>query len=236
MSLPKINQPIYRLTIPSTGEEIRYRPFLVKEEKILLMAMESNDQRIIVDAIIQIIKNCLVSGEVNIKKLASFDIEYLFVNLRARSVSELVELSSQCDECDIPIEFTVNLNDIKAPVVPEYANDGITISEDIGVMMRYPSLESMAIDMSDKGPTDAAFQVIATCVDKIYDADEVHDVKDYSKEDISDWLENLPKGGFDKLQEFFVNIPVLSHTEKITCPKCNTDKDIVLEGMSSFLS
>ena len=235
MSLPKINQPIYRLTIPSTGEEIRYRPFVVKEEKILLMAMESNDQRIIIDAITQIIQNCVVSGELKVDRLASFDIEYLFINLRARSVSEIVELSSPCEDCDIPIEFSINLNDIEVPVVNK-ADEAINISDGIGVMMKYPTLESMSIDMSAGGPTDAAFRVIATCVDKIYDENQIHDVKEYSKEEIVDWLENLPKGGFDKLQEFFVDMPSLSHSVNITCAKCKKDKEIVMEGMSSFLS
>lgn len=234
MSLPKINQPLYRLTIPSTGEEIRFRSFLVKEEKILVMAMESGEPADIADAITQVINNCIVTEGIDVEKLASFDIEWIFLNLRVRSVSDVIDLNKKCSECDEKFEFQINLNEVKPPETPT-TDTKVEITDEVGVILKYPSLSTMSQASVSEGDIDSAFGVVASCIDSIYDADKVYNSRDHSKEELVEWVLDLSKSAFEKIEGFFDSIPAVRHETEVTCIKCQAPNSIVLEGLNDFL-
>lgn len=229
MGLPSIATPQFSTKIPSTGQEIEYRPFLVKEEKILLMALEGGDQKEIARATQNIIESCVIT-DIDVNKLATFDVEHLFLKLRGKSVGELVELKigHSDGECEHKTEVQINLDDIE--VTGDMSDGKIMLDDDIGVKMRYPGIAD--VSQLDEQNTEAMFDVINNCIEYVYDKDNVYN--DFSKKEIKDWTETLSQKQFEKITEFFQNIPKLSYKVEWTCSKCGEKDSITLEGLQSF--
>lgn len=209
MPLPKIDQPLFDVVIPSTQQKVIFRPFLVKEEKILLIAQQSKNDTEIIRAIKQILMNC-IQDPVDIDSLAVFDLEYLFLKLRSKSVNNIVKLSYRDTEDDIIYDFEVNLDDLEIQM-PEKINSKIEINENVGMIMKYPTA-----DITDKmGEFENEVELmtffIINCIDTIYDEENVYNISDYSQSEITEFLDNLDVSTFDKIRNFFENIPKLYH-------------------------
>lgn len=229
MALPSLTAPEFFTKIPSTGQEIKYRPFLVKEEKILLMALEGNDQNEITNAIITILNNCLQEG-VDLTKLATFDVEYLFLKLRGKSVGEVIELrmSHKDGECKHRTDVEVNIDDIN--VTEGRPENKIHLTGDVGIKLRYAGIND--IKGLDTDSSEDMFNLIIDCVEFIYDNENVY--SDFTKKEMADWLEQLSSEQFKKITEFFENSPKLSHEIEWTCKECGKDDSLKLEGLTSF--
>lgn len=240
MGLPKIAVPEYTLTIPSSGKEVKYRPFLVKEEKILLLAMESEETQEILNATQTIIENC-VFGDVDVKNMPTFDMEYIFLQLRSRAKGEIIELNYKCPKCKGEIPIAVKIDDITISKNEKHTND-IKLTEDLGVMMKYPNMElQMEVAASkDTKEIENLFKTITACIDYIYDKDNTYPSKDHTQKEMSDFLESLTDPQFQQLAEFFSTAPVLKHNIELICKNkkerknCNYKESKVLEGLNSF--
>lgn len=228
MGLPKIQHPTFKIELPSTKKNIILRPFTVKEEKILLMARESGDEETIIDTIKQIISNCLYD-DIDVDKLPMFDIEYLIIKLRAKSVGEFVELTYKTKSGEA-IPFTVNLDDIKV-----YREEGHTnkflVTDSIGVVMKYPSL-SMA-NTKSKNLTDELFRKFAMCIESVYDEEKVYD--EFTPDEMNEFIMSLPSTALEKLSQFFANIPKIQHKVKVK-DKAGEEHEVVLEGLNNFFT
>ena len=237
MPLPKIATPTYELELPSTGQTIEYRPFLVKEEKVLVIAMESEDTKQITTAIKTVIKNCIKTRGIKVENLPTFDIEYLFLNIRGKSVGEEIEVNLICpDDNETTVPVTINLDDIQVTKT-EGHNPQIKLDDEIALQMRYPSLDEFIknnFDMSGGSDMDQSFELIASCIDKIYTADEVWTAADCTKKEIRDFLEQMNSSQFKEIENFYTTMPKLSHTLEITNPKTKVTSEVVLEGLASF--
>jgi len=229
MALPKIVHPTYNITLPSTKKKINIRPFTVQEEKLLFMAKASDNPADVLSSVKQIIKNCIID-KVDVDKLATFDIEYLFIKLRAKSVGEVIDLEYTEPGSKDPIKFKINLDNIEVNFNPDHTNK-IIVKDDIGIVMRYPSLEEIAIINNAENEEDAAFEVLLSCVDKIFDKDTVY--SDFTKQDLNEFVNNLPFDAMQKLKNFFETMPAVEHTVKLK-NKQGEEKTIVLKGISSF--
>ena len=236
MSLPVINAPTYELAIPSTKEKIKYRPFLVKEEKILLLAMEEDDEKTITIALKQIIENC-TDGKVDVDKLALFDLEFIFLRIRAKSVGENVQVSLLCEddgETYVPVE--IPLEEIKVVYTKGHKNK-IKLTKDIGITMRYPQLNMMAMQTQGETPTvEATFNILVDCIENITEGETVHERADFNDEELKTFLESLSTKQFQSIQQFFETMPKLQHTVEIENPKTKVMNTITLEGMQSFFA
>ena len=243
MALPKISIPTYELTIPSSGEKVSYRPFLVKEEKTLLMAMESKDTKAMTKAMEDIISSC-TEGDVKIKNLAPFDLEYFFLQLRGRSIGEIIEVKAPrppnftncCEEAteeDI-CELKINIDDIKVDT-SKISSPDIEISGDVGVKMKFPEMDSIS-KYTAEGEMKAAdiFKLIVECIDYIWDGEEIYQAKDHTKKELDNFLESLNTGQFNKIREFFESMPRLTHDVDWVCSKCNKSKTLTLQGIDAF--
>jgi len=237
MPLPKISTPTYELTLPSTGKQIQYRPFLVKEEKVLVIALESEDTKQITTAIKNVIKSCIQTRGVKVESLPTFDIEYLFLNIRGKSVGEVVEVNLVCpDDNETTVKAEINLDDIQVEKTEGHTNK-IKIDNEIMMEMKYPSLDEFIknnFDMSGGSDMDQSFELIASCIDKIYTADEVWTAADCTKKEIRDFLEQMNSSQFKEIENFYTTMPKLSHTLEITNPKTKVTSEVVLEGLASF--
>ena len=237
MPLPTIEVPKYKLKIPSTGKMVTYRPFLVKEEKVLLTALEtSNDESTLVDALINLVDSCIETKNIKVSKLTSFDLEYLFIQLRAKSVGEIAELNVQCSTPDCGIDFphSVNLNELKIHRNKEHT-EKIELSNEIGVIMKYPTLEEAnAITKSSKTGTDELFSIIACCIDSIFTPQEVFSHKDHSQKELEDFVEQLSPEFFKKIMSFFETMPTMENSITCTCPKCKQDNTLIIKGIEDF--
>ena len=234
MALPKINTPTYELVVPSTGEEIRYRPFLVKEEKILLMAMESGDNKEIIRAIQDIVKECTYD-KLKLSTMPMFDIEYLFLNIRAKSVGEITTLRLRCpDDEKTTVKVDVNLTEIEVQTDKNHTNK-IELTDEMGIMMKYPTIDSFAGDMSEINASNM-LEVISGCIDSIYDkgGEEVFEAKDQTKKELIEFIEQLNSKQFKNIQGFFDTMPKLKHTIKVKNPKTKKESDVVLQGLNDF--
>jgi hypothetical protein len=235
MTLPMNNTPVYTLIVPSTGDTLKYRPFFVKEEKSLLIAQQSENNTIILDTVKQVIQSCAKS-ELDIESLASFDIEYIFTQIRSVSVGEIVELSFKCDTCvdeKAVATITVNLQEIEIQKDPDHQAK-IILFEDVGVKMKYPSLETLKRLESIDDDIDAVFNIVASCIDYIFDSEEVHRTKDIPREEVITFIEQLTTEQFNKIQHFFRTMPRLISYINYTCPVCGKVHNKYMEGMSSF--
>ena len=235
MALPVLNNPNYEMELPSTGEKIEYRPFLVKEQKILMMAMESKDTSAQSKAIVDIIKNCTF-GKIDdkVEGLPTFDIEYMFLQIRQKSVGETVDITITCpDDETTKVPVTVNLEDINV-VKTEGHDKVIMITDKIGMTMKYPTMKQiMGYDMNKLDSMEGTFGIIQDCLENVFDEDQVYD--EMSKKELSEFIEQMTTDQFQKVTSFFTTMPKLKHTVKVTNPNTGVENEIVLEGMQSFL-
>lgn len=241
MSLPKIQHPTRKLTIPSTGEKVAIRPFTVREEKILLIAHASKESEDISDAMKQVITNC-VTTTIDVDKLAMFDIEYLFVKLRAFSVNNIIELQYTDEEDNTPYDIELDLNDVEVKFNPEHKSK-IELTDEIGVVMRYPDLRMMRDiraqlnSLGDDAQTETVetlFSIYAKCIEKVWDNDGVAVAgSDFTEEEAREFLESLPSEGFESIQKFFETMPTLSHTVNYMTKKGEV-KSVTLSGLDDF--
>lgn len=234
MPLPVINAPTYELTIPSTGQTVQYRPFLVKEEKILLMANEGGEASEIVRAMKQIIGNCIQNGY-NTDNMPLFDVEYIFLKLRSKSVNEFSEVGFRCPECDEVNRVQIDLSGVEITTDDAHSNK-VELTNDIGLIMKYPQLDSINMNDLQSTDVDTVFDVINSCIDSIYQGEEIHDSGDYTKQEISEFINNLTQEQFLKIQQFFDTMPKLSHTVPYKCGKCEYDEPLLLEGLQNFFA
>ena len=239
MPLPKIATPTYELELPSTGETIQYRPFLVKEEKILVIALESEDNKQITNAIKGVIKNCIKTKGIKVEQLPTFDIEYLFLNIRGKSVGEEIEVNVICpDDGETEVPVKINIDDIKVQKDDDHDNK-IKIGDDLMMVMKYPSLDQFIknnFDFDDKNAMDQSFELIASCIDSICNEEEVWAAGDCTKKEINEFLESMNSSQFKGIEKFFETMPKLSHTIPVTNPATKVKSDVVLEGLASFFA
>ena len=239
MPLPKISTPTYELELPSTGQTVKYRPFLVKEEKLLVIALESEDTKQITNAIKAVLKACVQTKGIKVENLPTFDIEYLFLNIRGKSVGEELEVNVTCpddDKTEVPV--TIDLDDIQIQKTEGHTNQ-IKLDTNLMMELTYPSLEQFIqnnFDFSEKNAMDQSFDLIATCIDKIYSEDEVWAAADCTKKEVKDFLEQMNSAQFKDIEAFFETMPKLSHTITVTNPKTKVKSDVVLEGLASFFA
>ena len=238
MPLPQINAPTYELTIPSSKRKIRYRPFLVKEEKILVIAMESNDIGDIARAVKQVLGQCILTKGTKIDKLSTFDIEYLFLNVRGKSVGETVDIKVTCpDDGVTTVPVTVDLDAIQVTFDPEHDKD-IILDDKLKMRMKYPSLDEFIKEnfQVDNVGFEQSIEMIASCVDMIYSEDETWTSADFTQKEMVDFLEGLGSKQFKELEKFFTTMPKLTHEIKVTNPKTKKENTIKLEGLAAFFN
>ena len=238
--LPKISTPQYELVLPSTGKTIKYRPFLVKEEKILILALESQSTKEITNAIKQVLKDCIVTKGIKVEELPTFDIEYIFLNVRGKSVGESLDLIITCsDDGETQVPVTVFIDQIKVEEDPEHKRD-IQLDTDLVLRMKYPSLDQFIrtnFDFSSEQSSSSierSFDIIASCIDVIFNAQESWSAADSTKKELTDWIETLTPNQFKEIEKFFDTMPRLSHTVKVTNPKTKVESEVTLEGLTSF--
>ena len=239
MPLPRIAAPTYELELPSSGKSIQYRPFLVKEEKVLVIALESEDTKQITTAIKNVIKNCVLTKGLKVESLPTFDIEYLFLNIRGKSVGEELEVNIICpDDEETQVPVTIDLDDIKVVKDEEHTNK-VKLDETLMMEMKYPSLDQFIknnFDFESKNAMDQSFELIATCIDSICSEEEVWAAGDCTKKEINDFLESMNSSQFKGIEKFFETMPKLTHTVPVTNPNTKVKSDVVLEGLASFFA
>jgi len=241
MGLPKLNSTIHETILPSTGQVVKYRPFLVKEEKILLTAMESEDEKSIVGAVKQILKNC-IQGNLNIDELPTFDVEFMFLRLRAKSVGEKITVGLKpfpCDQnegelCKFSTEVEINLEEVQV-VKNEKHSSKIMINDDVGIKLKYPDINVLKREGIEKQTEmELGMSVIKNCIEMIFTKEETHERGSFTEEELDEFVDSLNSEQFKKVKEFFDTIPKLSHTIEYTCKTCGEEKKTTIEGLSSF--
>ena len=235
MALPKIDVPIYELTVPSTDEKIKYRPFLVKEEKLLLIAMESGENSDILRAVKDIVDACTFN-KMKIGNMPMFDVEYIFLQIRAKAVGEVSTLRILCrDDMKTYAKVEVDLNEIEVRVTDAHTNK-IELSDEMGVIMKYPTVDSFVENKIDDISPANMLDVIITCIDKIYDkkGEEVYDAKDSTKQELIDFVEQMNTTQFADVQKFFDTMPALSHEITVKNPKTKKESKVTLNGLNDF--
>ena len=237
MPLPTIATPTYELELPSSGQTIKYRPFLVKEEKLLVLALESESTKEISNAIKAVLKNCIQTRGIKVETLPTFDIEYLFLNIRGKSVGEEIEVNLIApDDGETSVPVKINIDDIKVQTKEGHSKQ-IKLDDSLMMEMKYPSLEQFIksnFDFSGESGMDQSFELIATCIDKIYNEEEVWTTADCTKKEISDFLEQMNSVQLKQIEKFFETMPKLSHEITLTNPKTGVESTVVMEGLSSF--
>lgn len=237
MPLPKISTPTYELEIPSTGKKIKYRPFLVKEEKILIIAMESEDNKQIANAVKDVISGCILTRGIKVEDLSTFDIEYVFLNIRGKSVGEDVEVLVTCPDDNITqVPTVINLDDIKVQTSKEHKKD-IDLGDDLVLRMKYPSMNEFIksnFTNTESLGVDDTFDLISSCIDQVYNEEESWNASDCTKKELREFLEQLNSKQFKEIETFFDTMPKLSHKIKIKNPKTGVESEVVLEGLTSF--
>ncbi len=240
MPLPKIATPTYELILPSNKKKISYRPFLVKEEKILILAMESGDPNEITRAVKDVLKECVLTRGIKIDTLPSFDIEYLFLNIRAKAVGEAVELVVTCpDDGETQVECTIDIRDIEVKF-PNGHTSEIKVDDNIMVKMKYPSLQEFIDNNFNFNTNDTketinkSFEIVASCIDMVYTKEESWSSSDVTKKELTEWLETFDANQFKQIEKFFDTMPKLTHVLTVKNPNTGKDNEIILEGLSSF--
>ena len=239
MPLPKIATPTYELELPSTGETIQYRPFLVKEEKVLVIALESEDTKQITTAIKTVIKNCIKTKGIKVDTLPTFDIEYLFLNIRGKSVGEEIEVNIICpDDGETEVPVMIDIDTIQIQKNDEHTNK-IQLDDNIMMVMKYPSLDQFIknnFDFNDKNVMDQSFDLIASCIESICTEEDVWATADCTKKEVTEFLESMNSSQFKGVERFFETMPKLAHTVSVTNPNTKVKSDVVLEGLASFFA
>ena len=223
MALPKIQTPTYELNLPSSNEVVKFRPFLVKEEKILMMAQEAGDTNSMMNGVKQIIQNCIVSpSDMKLETMPMFDLEYIFLKLRSKSVGENVKVGLVCDDCDATTQVDINLDEVKVDK-PKDHDPKIMLNDQIGITMKYPRVDTME-GLGDAGGIEEGFSVIKRCVETIFTTDgEVHELRDATEKEADEFFESLTSDQFQKIRDFFDSMPKLSHKVKFKCTGCKKE-------------
>ncbi len=240
MPLPKINTPTFELVLPSNNKKVKYRPFLVREEKILVMALESEDMTQITNSIIEILNDCILTKGIDVSKLATFDIEYLFLNIRAKSVGESVEVNVTCpDDNKTTVELDIDLDEIKVKKNRKH-KDVIKLDDTLSMKLKYPSMQQFVdnnFEVSGTNDTvDKSLSMITNCIDMIYNEEESWDATESSKDELTEFIEQLNTKQFKEIEKFFETMPKLSHKIKVKNPKTEVESEVVLEGLAAFFS
>tara|TARA_B100000287_G_scaffold95478_2_gene87698 strand:- start:1079 stop:1798 length:720 start_codon:yes stop_codon:yes gene_type:complete len=239
MPLPKINTPTYELTLPSTGKKIKYRPFLVREEKILIMALEGENNEEITNAIIQILSDCILTKGVNVSKLATFDIEYLFLNVRAKSVGETVEVNVTCpDDNKTSVQMEINIDSIKVQKTRGHKST-IKLDDQYSMKLKYPSMDEFIdsnFESNQESDVNKSLNMITSCIEMIYDEEESWNASDSTQQELEEFIEQLNSKQFKSIEKFFETMPKLSHKIKVTNPATGVESEVVLEGLASFFT
>jgi hypothetical protein len=242
MKLPRLDVPIYEIKLISTGKTIRYRPFLVKEQKLFLMASESNDQVDTLKTIRQVLRNCILD-DVDVDNLPTFELEWIFLHLRAKSVEEIVQLKYKCNnklaneegievQCKGVVEFDLNLMEIEPTKNPTHTNK-IKITENLGICMKYPTIE-LVEKYENMTKEKVMLEVLVDCIDYIYDKDNIYYSKDNTKEELQEFIDNLQQKDLEKIKTFFETVPEIKKLLHFKCPKCGYEEDIVVKGLQNF--
>ena len=238
MPLPKINTPTYELVIPSIGKKARYRPFLVREEKILILALESEDMSQITNAIVEIMSACILTKGIKVLELSTFDIEYIFLNIRSKSVGEVIEVNVTCpDDGETKVSMEINIDDIKVQKDKNHTNL-IKLDESLSMKMRYPSIEQFVENNFEvrKQNVDQSLDMITSCIDQVYTEEEAWAASDCTKDELKEFIEQMNTKQFKEIEKFFTTMPKLSHTVKVQNPETKVKSDVVLEGLASFFN
>ena len=241
--LPKIDVPIYEAILPSNNQVVKFRPFLVKEQKLLLMGSQATDAKDVIESIKQILRNCILS-ELDIESLPVFDLEFLFLNLRARSVNEVVEIKYRCNNqlpgdtpeepktCNGFVTYKINVLDIH-PEFGENHNSKIKITDNVGLKLRYPTFEMMR-DIEGKTEDEVIFNLLVNCIEYIYDENSMYYTKDVERQEIEDFIDNLQQKHLEEIKKFFESMPKVKKELDFKCPKCGMEDHIVIEGVQNF--
>ena len=241
MPLPKINTPTYELVLPSSGKKIKYRPFLVREEKILIMALETEDQKQITQAVIDILSSCIITKGVKLDKLATFDIEYLFLNVRSKSVGEQIEVNVTCpDDEKTSVPITIDIDSIKIEKSKNHTNT-IKLDDSLSLKLRYPSMEqfvSTNFESAEESGNEikTTLDMIVSCIDNIFNDEESWPASESTKKELEEFLDQLNTKQFKMIEDFFATMPKLTHTFKVKNPKTNVESTVKLEGLASFFT
>jgi len=240
MPLPKINTPTYELVLPSNNRKLKYRPFLVREEKILIMALESEDSKQISDAVIDILNSCILSEGIKIQSLATFDIEYLFLNVRAKSVGESVEVNIKCpDDNETSVQTTIDIDLIKIKKDKKHKKV-IKLDDNLSLKLKYPSMDSFIENNFEIGQSandiKSTLTMITSCIDTIYNDEESWDASESTQKELEEFIEQLNTKQFTMIENFFTTMPKLTHTVKVKNPKTGVESSVILEGLAAFFS
>ena len=237
MPLPTISTPTYELILPSSNRKIKYRPFLVKEEKILIIAMESQDTKQIARAVKDVLTKCILTKGIKVEKLSTFDIEYLFLNIRGKSVGEHIEVMVTCpDDEKTQVPMSINIDDIKVQTDDSHSTD-IKLDDTYTLKMKYPSLSEFIknnFDNLTKLDVNDTFDLIASCIDQVYSEEESWSHQECTKKELSDFVESLNSNQFKMVENFFTSMPKLTHTVKVINPNTKVESEIKIEGLQSF--
>lgn len=239
MPLPKISTPIYELELPSSGKTIKYRPFLVKEEKILILALESEDIKQITNTIKQVLKDCILTRGIKVEELPTFDIEYIFLNVRGKSIGESIDLIVTCeDDGETKVPVKIYVDEVQVQKNPDHKQE-IQLDDKLILKMKYPSLDQFIrnnfdFTTSNTSTIDRSFEVIASCIDVVYSADETWAAADCSKKELIEWVETFDTNQFKEVEKFFNTMPKLAHTFIVANPKTEVENEVTLEGLTSF--
>ena len=238
MPLPKINTPTYELTLPSNGKKIKYRPFLVREEKILIMALETEDQKQITTAIIQILTACIMTRSVKLNELATFDIEYLFLNVRSKSVGETISLNLICpDDEKTSVEVSIDLDSIKVKKDSSHTNI-VKLDDNLSLKLKYPSMKQFIESNFEAGVETVSntMDVVISSIDMIYNEEESWNASESTKKELGDFIDQLNTKHFKLIENFFDTMPKLSHKVKVKNPKTDVESTVLLEGLAAFFN
>ena len=232
MALPKLNIPTHRLTLPSTGDEVKFRPFLVKEQKLLLMAQQSDSEKETIDSMIQVIENCT---SLNVTNLPVFDVEYLFLKIRAKSVGDIIQLNLLCPDDGITyVNTTLDLNDVEVQIDETHKNI-IDITDDVKMIMKYPQISDVQFTEINPNEVSRIFQMLKKCILEVHNGDEIINSIDMKTEEISDFVDSLNTEQFENVMQFFNTMPKVRHVVEVTNPKTGVKSEVLLEGLQSFL-
>ena len=238
MPLPKINTPTYELTLPSNGKKIKYRPFLVREEKILIMALETENQKQITDAVVEILDACIMTRGVKVQNLATFDIEYIFLNVRSKSVGETINVNIICpDDEKTSVEVPIDLESIKVKKDKSHTNI-VKIDDNLSLKLKYPSMDQF-IESNFESSDDTiknTMKVITSSIDMIFSEEESWNASESTQKELEDFIEQLNSKQFQTIEKFFDTMPKLSHRVKVTNPKTNVESTVILEGLAAFFN
>ena len=234
MALPRIDSPKYELTVPSTGEKVEYRPYLVKEEKILMLAMESKDQNQMIRALRDVIAGC-TDGKIQVDNLAMFDLEYVFLKIRSKSVGETSKIGIKCTSCEAKNELEINLEEIEVQGEVK-KNAKIALTDTIGVVLKYPTVKGIQKQLGKNKGDDAqvSMAAVASAIESIYDAENIYNAEDETSESLIGFLDSLTSSQFKKISEYFEDMPRLKHEVKYKCKSCGVENTQTLEGLTSF--